>query len=262
MEVLNNKIHFVKRLPFVENGKFFDNNPTFSDFYEKKYFQLNPTLHSDDVKEKLQIAISAINYLVEYNQFKPARIIDVGSGSIIILRKVIDYLKEFLRNYPIGLAIDISSSILQKTGSFDDIYKLRADASDLPIADNDFDLLMMFDVIEHTINPRQVVTEGLRVSKYVLIKTPLEQSLFTYFKGGTKRLKQLELKYGHIQHFRRGDVISLLGNNIRIVKEFYEIIPNRLSFVDKFQKLLLHLRLFGLFRLIFGGFIVLLITKK
>ena len=252
-------VGFDKFLIYDKNGEYFDNNPPSSEFYEEEYLKINPDLHLDDSRVKIKIAIKIVKYLIENKKIKISKVIDVGSGSTLILRGVLEYLRRSTDSSPVGLAVDISKSILRRAGSYPGVYKLRSDASSLPIYDHYFDILFMFDLIEHTSEPRKVINEALRVSKYVAIKTPLELALYTSWNGGPKKLKDLETKYGHIQHFRRDDVISLLGPQTKILSEFYEKIPNRSFVVEVLQNILLKLRLFAIFRYIFGGFIILLI---
>ena len=256
------KFCFTKKLAFNHRGKYFDDNPVFSDFYENKYLELNPNLHIADSVEKIKIAVNAIDFLIENKRFRPIKLVDIGSGSMLVASGVMDYLRKLKSNNPICLAVDISGAILQRTDFYPGIIKLRADASNLPIGDRDFDLMIMFDLIEHTNKPDLVIREALRVAKYTLIKIPLERSLYTYLRGGKKRLMHLELKFGHVQHFKRSDIIKILNSRARIIKESYEIIPNRSIFIEALQRFLLNFKLNAIFRFIFGGFIVLLISNN
>lgn len=253
--------YLINNLKFNKNGEYFDVNLKKVCFYENIYIKENPTLHIEDSQDKVNIISEAIKYLIEEYSFIPKRIIDAGAGGQIILRKVIDNLKSKTNSNIDGLAIDISSSILKHSPKYKDICKLRADITNLPLKSNTFDLLLMIDLLEHTKNPEKVIKESLRVSKYVIIKTPLEKSLYTQLKGGKSRLNYLKNKYGHIHHFDFSMIQKILHNN-KIVWLKYMKIPNRYFIIDKLQDFLLKYKLYKTFRFIFGGFILIILTQN
>lgn len=255
------KIEFSRKVEFNKEVGFFDDHPTSSDFYEHEYLTVNPSLNKEDVLGKTEVVKKAIRFLIEKHNLKPQRIIDIGSGSTLILRNILEFLGSIGHKDCLGLAVDLSFSILQTHPFFNNICKLRADASLLPIQNKSFDILLMIDLLEHTKNPSNVIKEALRVAHYVIIKTPLELSLYTLFRGGRVRLRKLEKKYGHIQHFNKRQLKILVGVN-KILWESYMKIPNRSFFVDFLQSFLLKYKLHSIFRGLFGGFIVFILASE
>lgn len=61
--------------------------------------------------------------------------------------------------------------------------------------------------------------------------------------------------------FNRRKVKDLIGNN-KILQESYSKIPNRTIIFDLFQSILLRFKFYGMFRILFGGFIILVVTKN
>jgi GT2 family glycosyltransferase/ubiquinone/menaquinone biosynthesis C-methylase UbiE len=62
---------------------------------------------------------------------------------------------------------------------------LAADATRLPFSDESFDLVTMFDVLEHVPDDEQAVAEALRVlrpGKFILLTSPNERWRFPYFR--------------------------------------------------------------------------------
>lgn len=256
-----NQIKFTRDIEFNNDGNFFDDHPHESLFYENSYLATNPNLHDEDAPEKIKVTKEVIQYLIFKYNFNPRKIIDIGSGSTLILKNVLDFAQSIGLSNPIGLAVDISSVILKSSRTYKNIFKLRADASSLPLQNQSFNLLLMVDLLEHTVNPSKVLSEALRVANFVIVKTPLELSLYTFLRGGKFRLQELETKYGHIQHFDYAQIKRLVGNN-KLIYESYVKIPNRSRPLDLFQDMLIKIRFHSIFRLLFGGFIVFVVTRE
>lgn len=95
---------------------------------------------------------------------------------------------------------------------------LLSDAHNLPYKKDQFDSVVMMDVLEHLSIPDKAITEIARVIKkggtFHLV-VPLEGELTT-FDGWIKLLFNKNLKekpIGHIQQFKKKDIDYLLGKN-------------------------------------------------
>jgi ubiquinone/menaquinone biosynthesis C-methylase UbiE len=92
-------------------------------------------------------------------------------------------------------------------------YK-KADATRLPFSSKSFDAVISFDVIEHLETPQKAFSESCRILKpkgVLHFAIPLEGSLYT-IHGVMSRLwlKPKEKYAGHINHFTREDIESML----------------------------------------------------
>ena len=75
---------------------------------------------------------------------------------------------------PVGLDISQKSIDYCKKYHKGKYIKHDIDRSDLPFSKNQFDLIILSDVIEHVQDPKHLILESLRVGKEVLIKLPLQ----------------------------------------------------------------------------------------
>lgn len=253
--ILSKNVYYNKKLGF------YDTSAHTLSFYENDYLLMHPNMHQEDMWEKYGVAKKVLDFLIGFHDLRPKVILDVGAGSGKVLSLVLDYVGS---GKVTGVAVDISASILK--GANDNqskIIRVRADAQKLPLQKDSVDLLYMLDVVEHTEKPSIVITEALRVADYVAIKVPLEISLYTTFRGGAQRLKQMEEKYGHIQHFDRDGFLKFVDTKMaKVVFEDYVKIPNRNFVVNFLQELLLKIKAYRLYRWCFGGFLVVVLRKK
>ncbi|MFM2126495.1 MAG: hypothetical protein RL328_2946 [Acidobacteriota bacterium] len=99
--------------------------------------------------QKTQV-IPAIQTFVRDAHLEHARVLDVGSGT--------GYLQDIVENY-VGLDISPTASRYYHKPF------IQASATEMPIPDNDFDLVWSVWVLEHVPNPEQALMEMRRVVK-------------------------------------------------------------------------------------------------
>lgn len=102
--------------------------------------------------------------------------------------------------------VDLSTVALRKAHSNYGLPVAAADATRLPFADGSFDLVYSTEVIEHVLDPDQMIAEMRRVSRgTVLVTTPVSQS-------EDEHEPDFDLKEeGHVNNFDRRTVERLFG---------------------------------------------------
>lgn len=254
------KINFSRNLARIDSSDVFDSNPITVPFYEVDYVCKNPSLHEEDAEAKFQVIKGILKYLIEIA--KPKTIADVGCGSCLVITKLLDYLHTEVDPEISGVGIDVSARILLHSEKHPSLVKLRADGSDIPLERKSISLTFCIDILEHVGDPKLLLAEVARISHFVILKVPLELSLYTTLKGGGSRLDKLSRQYGHMHHFDRQSLLRLITPYFEIIHEGYDVIPNRIPMLDLFQRLLISFKLKRLFRLVFGGFIILLVKSR
>ena len=95
-------------------------------------------------------AVESVRDFVQAYHLEKARVLDVGAGT--------GYLQDIVENY-VGLDISPTASRYYHKPF------IEASATDMPIPDNDFDLIWSIWVLEHVPSPEQALTEMRRVAK-------------------------------------------------------------------------------------------------
>ena len=136
---------------------------------------------------------------------KPKSILDAGCGEGFALER--------LKEKKIGktlLGIDSSNRAL-KTGRLihPDIFFKKGDIYQLDFADNNFDLVICLEVLEHLPYPKKALDEILRVSKrYCLISVPHEPFFGIVSSSGRSE---------HLNHWSVKSITSFLGEKMKIL---------------------------------------------
>jgi SAM-dependent methyltransferase len=189
-------------------------------------------------------------------------IADLGCGSGLLLKGILDYLEERRALRPPALAIDVSAAILRR-GTFDSrVTRLRASCENIPLEDSSLSLATCMDVLEHLEYPDRAAREIARVASYCIVKTPLERSFYTLVRGGRRRLARLRSRYGHIHHFDRASLLAILSPHFHILAEDHLPIPDRSRPMAALQRTLLTISPALLYDRLFGGFLVLALRSK
>lgn len=231
------------------------------EFYENDYLNMNPDMHKDDSESKFHTIKEVLKYIILDTQVES--IADIGCGSCVVLKKLLDYIKQENNNNNIyAVGIDVSKTILLNGIKSHNIIKLRANCEDIPLESKSITISFCIDILEHVNNPILALKEVSRLSKFVIFKIPLELSLYTILKGWNYRLKKMEREFGHIHHFNRRDVFKLIQPFFYVKNIFYQKIPNRNVLFDYFQNFLLKYKLYSLFSCIWGGFIIIVGESK
>lgn len=231
-----------------------------SDFYEEHYVGLHPTLHAEDVPGKLDAILHAGAPLFAHSRLH--QVLDVGCGSCALLNALIAELRNSHRLRVTGIGVDISQAILAHGDKAPDIIRLRADCANLPIESGSVSLALAVDVVEHAVDPVPILSELARVAEYLILKVPIERSLYTALRGWSSRLAELRKRFGHEVHYSRKQLLAVVAKEFTVITETYSVIPRRRYPIMIAQEVLLRWDLKRLYAMLFGGFAVLLLRSK
>lgn len=146
----------------------------------------------------------------------PGTILDVGCGEGFLTER---YKKIASPPGSLVTGADLSVEIV-KSGKeeFTQLPFLAASVYELPFAENEFDLVMVNELLEHVDNPEKALQEIYRVTcDNVLISVPWEPVW--------RILNLCRLRYisdggntpGHIQHWSKGEFLKLVSNYLNIL---------------------------------------------
>ena len=150
-----------------------------------------------------------------YNLMQPASILEVGCGE----GELSDHLlKHALKRPARFVACDLSLEVVN--GRVDPLIEFRQSSIyELPYSENEFELVVCCEVLEHLEHPQQGLAEIARVAeKGVLLSTPWEPiwRLLNLARG--KYVTQFGNTPGHIQHFSRQDLTNLAQTHLKVVQ--------------------------------------------
>jgi len=150
-----------------------------------------------------------------FNRVAPNSVLEVGCGEGHLAGHLLDHAV----HRPVRFeACDLElGQIAPELDSM--IHFKAASAYELPYADDEFELLVCCEVLEHLERPGDALREFERVaSKAVLLSTPREPLWRALNIARGKYLTALGNTTGHIQHFSRRTLSSLVAQRFQIVE--------------------------------------------
>ena len=176
-------------------------------YIDGEYFSHNPTWdieHSSRKARELRHVIPS-EYLKNTFDNGPRYLVEIGCGAGGVLFHFSDLLnKENLRNTPIGYDISPIAITMakEKYGHVIQFFcskeiKLNEKAS----------VILLIDVLEHTLSPSDFLKSIKNQSNYLLIRLPLDKSLWNIC---INKLPKLKKKLGHIYFYNYRDALNLV----------------------------------------------------
>jgi ubiquinone/menaquinone biosynthesis C-methylase UbiE len=170
-----------------------------------EYILNNPTLHVEDTPWKVEKIIPAVDTFMQDSLLKDIRLLDVGGGAGLLLKRISEYLKEKEINVRKN-AFDLSEEMLrmQKDNNPDMVACLEGNIEKTSFKEREIDLVLMIDVLEHVLDPVAALKELNRISKYVIFKVPMENNLLynslNILKRGGQR-RDFFQRVGHVHYY-------------------------------------------------------------
>lgn len=179
-----------------------DRQDGFFNEYVDNYDRLSVSDMEHGIVEKTYLSNQADKMLGYYCGNAKA-IVEVGVGQGILLRKL-------RLRFPGAkiTAVDISIPFLTHVKSNVDVECLLANAENLPF-DEEFDLAVASDILEHVINPIDFlvsVNHALKPGGDFLLRVPFEDNMLQY-----SRLLGCKYKFAHLRNFSRRNLVVMLN---------------------------------------------------
>ncbi|PIT88266.1 MAG: hypothetical protein COU29_03295 [Candidatus Magasanikbacteria bacterium CG10_big_fil_rev_8_21_14_0_10_36_32] len=116
---------------------------------------------------------------------------------------------------------DISQQAIEQAKQRNDgvIYELMNNENSLPYDSDSFDGVAIFDVLEHAVNPENLLKEIYRILRphgvfYMFVPCEGDNLSFWHWLDKLGLKNNLTKKFaGHINYFSRGDIVRLLQKN-------------------------------------------------
>jgi SAM-dependent methyltransferase len=190
-----------------------------------EYIRRYPSLHEEDSFWKVSKILPLVDEVLYCFDNNEINLLDVGGGAGLILSAVSTYIEQ---NYSIKVnkfALDVSPSILKIQRKINpDLKKaLNEDICQTSLANKEVDITLLIDVLEHVLNPTEALREVGRISKFAILKVPLECSPFIGVLnfmtwGVTKSTRDL---IGHINVYNSYKLIHQIERNTGYVMDFF-----------------------------------------
>ncbi|MCJ7669192.1 MAG: class I SAM-dependent methyltransferase [Dehalococcoidia bacterium] len=174
-----------------------------------EYIIKNPSLHEEDSPWKVSKIIPLIDKFTECLNKDEINLLDVGGGAGLILSAISTYMEESPGIQVNKFALDLSPGMLeiQKKRNPNLKKALNEDIRKTSLGDKEIDLTLMIDLLEHVPNPAEALEEVKRISKFAILKVPLEDNLllrtWNFIRRGRPRQRALET-VGHINIYNFG----------------------------------------------------------
>lgn len=187
-------------------------------YITNEYLNINPSIHIEETPWKVRKIKPLIDKcLKKYNKRK-LKLLDVGGGAGQILKEISSYIESKYNIKVEKYAIDLTPKILeiQKKNNPSLKKALNEDIKNTSLKDEEVDITLMIDVLEHVPNPCEALRELRRISKYVIFKVPLEKnfslSVMNFLTFGRVR-KRIIKRIGHVNIYSLKTLKNQLKEN-------------------------------------------------
>jgi ubiquinone/menaquinone biosynthesis C-methylase UbiE len=190
------------------------------------YIIKNPSLHEEDTPWKVSKITPLIDVWVNSISKKQITILDIGGGAGLVLKAVYAYIKENYRIKVNKAALDLSPGALKiQMKCNPDLSKaINEDICETSLPDKEIDLALMIDVLEHVSNPSRALAELKRISRFAILKVPLEDNLllrFSNFLSHGRTRRTLFKNLGHVNYYTLNKLKFEIEKNMGQLLNYY-----------------------------------------
>jgi len=179
------------------------------------------------------------NFMIDLEFFR-GKVLEVGCGSTGVIHFI-----DKKRCFKVGIDPLISS--LRSKMNFSDAYLIVGIGEKLPFKDNSFNIVLCINVLDHCLNPQEVLKEIRRVLKedglLIFQVNTFQFEIFPSRIAHALRILLSLIDLPHPYHFSHHEIVSLLRTcGFKIIKERRKI-PSLKKFKDLIAFLILQFRL-------------------
>ena len=158
---------------------------------------------------------SALDDLLE--AAAPGSVLDVGCGEGVLTER---WARRLAPGRVVGLDLDDAKRAAEWEARQAENLRFRTgSASQLPFADNEFELVSAIETLEHVPDPERAVSEMARVAgRHLLVSVPREPLWRALNLARGAYVRQLGNTPGHVNHWSRHSFAALLGRHGEVVE--------------------------------------------
>ncbi|MGA2387231.1 MAG: class I SAM-dependent methyltransferase [Candidatus Bathyarchaeia archaeon] len=194
---------------------------TIRNFYLRdEYIKKNPNLHEEDSAWKYTKIVPFADEILS-KEFKPnthLTFLDIGGGAGLILKQVVIHTQSKFGDSIQKIILDLSPGMLRvQIKNNPDVSKvLNEDICQTTLSDKEIDIAFMIDVLEHISDTVKALKEINRISKYAILKVPLQSNLLlncANFISQGKIREQSRKNLGHINYYSTPTILRQVKQN-------------------------------------------------
>ncbi len=178
-------------------------------YSDGSYLESNPGWHAEDSPWKARQVLR----MLEQHRFRPRSVAEIGCGAGEILRQMSLSLPEASFS---GFDISTDAITLARTRESD---RVRFFNMDFHQSRDNFDLLLVMDVVEHVEDCFGFLRSIRERAEYKIIHIPLDMSVSLLVRN---RLMDVRKSVGHIHYFSKHTALALLEDTgYQVLDYFY-----------------------------------------
>lgn len=213
------------------------------------YTKLNPTLHAEDSVYKMSYVIKLLEK-VEWNR-SGVKILDIGGGAGELGKLVCDWFAA--NGYTVFMsALDVAEEMINVQKNNNPCIKKTYVGDIEKLGEEQFDLVLMIDVIEHIEDCEQFADRLNNYATYIIYNIPTEINLIDTLRdiAMCKRYYPLQTKsLGHVHFFSANSAARFVASHHKKIRTIfaeytlYVLTSPHLSYVNQRKRFIRRIEL-------------------